>query len=84
MFANNRKALAIGAGVVVVAGLAAIGWARRYQNPAILDLFGLQIQKPAAATLPAPRRIIRPMRCTRTPAMLRGTRAPASAVNSSS
>ncbi|MCU1261130.1 MAG: hypothetical protein JWO80_4015 [Bryobacterales bacterium] len=29
MFANNRKALAIGAGVVVVAGLAAVGWARR-------------------------------------------------------
>jgi Ankyrin repeats (3 copies) len=37
----------------------AIDWARRYQNPAILPLFGLSPSQPAAATLAAPRRSVR-------------------------
>src|SRR5439155_5155041 len=37
----------------------AIEWARRYQNPAILPLFGLSPAKPKAAALAAPRGSVR-------------------------
>lgn len=37
----------------------AVEWARRYQSPAILPLFGLSLAKPAAAVLAPPRRSVR-------------------------